>query len=299
MSETICAPSRYDATNKTCYNIRQLVAIADAFNKHLARQNPNHPNRIPIGCFSDKARLLAQLREKMNAYCRCNDELCWSRQSFIDQIVQTVKSDIQNNTFRPVGPDDRYEWLSTTHINNIMQQYQSVYQDFVFLGAIPLDCADHSFCILYQINFETYYLNGKRRLGIVFNTDKHGEPGAHWVALFLSMVSWEACYCDSVGKPPLDYIKKIMTDFQKYCLKRFGKNIKMYVNEKRMQEDKTECGVYCCNFLIRLLAGETFNEIVTNSLDHTAINSCRWRYFRNLEGDIVPDIRCDPKIKSR
>ena len=47
--------------------------------------------------------------------------------------------DILNNTFRPEGPSNRYEWLSTTDINDVINQYQNKHKDFIFLGAVPAD----------------------------------------------------------------------------------------------------------------------------------------------------------------
>ena len=54
-------------------------------------------------------------------------------QVFIDIVKELNNHDIQADTFRPKGPKDRYEWLSTTHINDVIEQYHNVKKNFLFL----------------------------------------------------------------------------------------------------------------------------------------------------------------------
>jgi glycosyltransferase involved in cell wall biosynthesis len=66
----------------------------------------------------------------------CSNQICWLR----TDIVKNLKNeDITNNTFRPPGPSTGYDWLSTTNINDVINQYENTYDDFVFLGALPND----------------------------------------------------------------------------------------------------------------------------------------------------------------
>ena len=52
-------------------------------------------------------------------------------------------------------------------------------------------------------------------------------------------------------------------------------------NQVRHQFSNSECGVYSMNFIIRLLHGETFDDITENITKDTEMNACRKSYFRN------------------
>jgi hypothetical protein len=52
-------------------------------------------------------------------------------------------------------------------------------------------------------------------------------------------------------------------------------------NKIQHQFKNSECGVYSMNFIIRLLGGETFDDIVNNITDDITMNNCRKIYFRN------------------
>ena len=52
-------------------------------------------------------------------------------------------------------------------------------------------------------------------------------------------------------------------------------------NKIQHQFKNTECGVYSMNFIIRLLNGETFDDIVNNITKDDEMNACRKEYFRN------------------
>ena len=52
-------------------------------------------------------------------------------------------------------------------------------------------------------------------------------------------------------------------------------------NKIQHQFKNTECGVYSINFIIRLLGGETFDDIVNNITNDDKMNACRKTYFKN------------------
>jgi hypothetical protein len=80
------------------------------------------------------------------------------------------------------------------------------------------------------------------------------------------------------------YNKKNNTKFPVEEFMRKYHNSKDYdvrYNKIQHQFKNSECGVYSMNFIIRLLGGETFDEIVNNITNDDKMNSCRNTYFRN------------------
>lgn len=297
MNKNICAPNKYDNKNCTCFSLEQLIEMAKAYNKYLTKSKL-HPNKTQtfgnaglINIKSDKLYLLTEIKKRFNDICN-NDEICITKQSFMNEIVKEMKDDINDNTFRPEGPEKYNEWLSTVDIDNIMYQYENVYPNFRFFGAVPLDCNDLSFCSLYKLDFNELINQGIDNLGVVFNLDRYGESGSHWVALFIDILNGEIFYCDSNGRPPLD--NTIIKNFEKFYKNKTGKDATYKYNTQAYQQDNSECGIYSCNFIIRKLAGEEFESIVKNSLGFQEINSCRNSYFRNSPSKYKINPKCDP-----
>ena len=176
-----------------------------------------------------------------------------------------------------------------------MKQYETVYPHFKFLGAVPLDCNDLSFCPLHKIDYDEHKKNGITNLAVVFNYDRYGQPGSHWVALFIDLAQGHIYYCDSMGRKPIANINIIIDEFKEYYQK-IGTVTYQY-NPHSYQEDGSECGVYSCNFIIRLLAGEPFDQIITKPLTFKEINSCRNVYFRNKPSSHSgARTKCDPRV---
>lgn len=303
MSANICAPGRYDKENNTCFSLEQLIEMASAYNRFITinklspiKKLSGIDNQELIEIKKDKKYLLNEFKKR---FSKCgNDDFCLTKQKFMNEIVKEMRDDIQNNTFRPMGPTQPTQWLSTIDINRIMSQYEEVYPDFKFLGAVPSDCAKFSFCSLHNVNFDQYNTNNISKLGVIFNLDKYGEPGSHWVSLYIDIVKGEIYYCDSTGKPPLEDMKLFIDHFINYYLQKTGKEAIYKYNNIPYQKDNSECGIYSCNFLIRKLNGETFENIIKNSLTFEQINSCRNVYFRNKISNAKLHFQCDPKFNS-
>ncbi len=105
-------------------------------------------------------------------------------------------------------------------------------------------------------------------------------------------------YCDSAGDPPNKYINKCIKLFRTFFKNKYNKDINYRYNNKEYQQDKTECGIYSCNFLIRILSGEKFDDIISNPLGFKEINSCRNAYFINKPTKSKINDKCDPVIKN-
>ena len=53
-------------------------------------------------------------------------------------------------------------------------------------------------------------------------------------------------------------------------------------NNIQHQFENSECGVYSINFIVRLLQGEKFNDIINNVTTDGKMNQFRKEYFRNV-----------------
>ncbi|QGR53999.1 ulp1 protease family protein [Moumouvirus maliensis] len=297
----ICAPQKkYDNKNNTCFTVGQLTEMAKAYNIYITKNRLN-PSNIKmydkadlISIRKDKPYLLNEIKKRFETVCK-GDDYCLTQQAFMNEIVDEMRDDISEHTFRTEGPDGPTEWLSTKNIDGIMKQYEKKYPNFKFLGAVPSNCDEVSFCSLFNVDFKKYNEEGINYLGIIFNHDKYGQPGSHWVSMFIDINNGKLFYCDSAGKEPIGNINNIIKKFQNYYKNMTGRNIIYKFNNKQYQKDSSECGVYSCNFLIRILAGESFEDIINRPLTFPEINSCRNIYFRNKKSKYSPNKICDPK----
>lgn len=296
----ICAPGKYDKQNNTCFTLEQLIEMAAAYNRYSAKhklgtKQTNINKTAFIQIKPDKKYLLQELKQIFQQVCG-NSEICLTKQAFMNSIVKEMREEFEDFTFRPEGPAGPEEWLSTFDINKYIMQYQQIYPTFIFLGAVPLDCDEHSFCTLFKIDFEKFHNNGIEYLAVIFNLDKYGQGGSHWVSLFIDLKNGEINFCDSNGKPPRKNIQSFINRFLQYWEKTSGKKAEYKYNKISYQTDNSECGVYSGNFIIRRLSGENFESVVNNYLSFRDINSCRNVYFRNATIEHKPNTKCDPKI---
>lgn len=300
MSDNIkCAPGKFDKENNTCYNLDQIRAIVSAYNAYVSNvkltDNTNkfvNNNTDLIKLSKNKRQMLSDLDSQFKNSCKLNSQ-CFTNQKFMSEIVAFMHDDILYNTFRPNGPNGSVEWLNTTHINDIMAQYEKYYTNFKFMGAIPLDCASYNFCALSKLDFKDFIKNKIDNVGVIYNHDRVGESGSHWVALFISIQTQEVNYCDSTGNGILPEIQKLVDKFQNFCATEYKKDSIFKINKIKYQKDNSECGVYSCNFIIRRLAGESFESVVNNNLSFKQINSCRNAYFNKNTSKYNVHDKCD------
>ena len=83
-------------------------------------------------------------------------------------------------------------------------------------------------------------------------------------------------FCDSVGKKPEKRIQNYIDKINKYLK---NNNVDNKYNTTQHQEKDTECGVYSINFILRLLKGKNFDEIMKKKMSDDKINKCRNVYF--------------------
>jgi len=201
------------------------------------------------------------------------------KQNFIRRMNKEIKEQLTRFTFRPDGPAGTFQWLTTLHINDVMDQYHNKYDDFLFLGAVPMDFDNLKYLGLRNINLEELYDEGKKQIGIVFNLDDHDEPGSHWVGMYSNLEKGQIYYFDSYGIKPEKRVRKFMNRINKYMKNKKMKNIDVQYNKKRHQYGHSECGVYSLNFILRILNGTSFDDLTTNKTTDSEVAKCRNVYF--------------------
>lgn len=289
-----CAPTK-SYNEGSCFTIIQLKIMCESYNNFIDEKNIKG-DKIKIE--DNKRNLIIQLTDKIGN--RCNNQICWLKQKFVKELED---EDILNNTFRPIGPNGKFEWLSTTHINDVMNQYEHKYPEFKFFGAVPIDFDDLPFLGIKDINYDDLYKN-KTKLGFVFNLDEHWKSGSHWVSLYSDLEKKQIFFFDSYGKRPEKRIRDLVKKLSRWChnnhncndicsitdgsesyMRKDKKNniekkLNIEYNRNRHQYKSSECGVYSLNFILRLLNGTSFNQITKTKVLDDQINECRDTYFR-------------------
>ena len=239
-----CSPS--NRKNKySCFTKPSLLKIAKTWNRN------NSNNKISLSSNSTVKILWKKINEKLKE--KCYGEWCWIEQDFI----KSLEDEEINNTFRPKLPRQwchkTRDWLSTTDIESVMVQYEDLYDDVYFIGPVPRDFDDElstGYCVvdeLCKINLRQLK-KGIRRVGIVFNLDKHTESGSHWIAMFIDLNNQGIYYWDSYGEKPPREVKNLVKKVQLQG-KEIKLNLKYYRNTVRHQFKTSECGVIVCILL--------------------------------------------------
>jgi len=217
-----------------------LKHLKEIWNKNHS-DNPIRTN-IPVEIWKEYQAKIGAL---------CNDEECWLKNT-------------TNIFFAPPKPeyDDENEWLSNIDIANVLKQYEKVYHCFEFLGPTPIDydtSYGSGFVCNKIANFQLskYIEEGKTKIGIVFNLDKHTQGGSHWVCLFVNLKHKFVYYFDSVGNKMPSQINKLVDKIMKqgYAMSP-PIQFHLEINKTQHQRKNNECGVYCL-FVITTLLQDT------------------------------------------
>jgi hypothetical protein len=274
-----CSPlGEQEARNSggSCYTKQQLITIATAFNR-------KYSDKQPILLSGTKDELWNQIDQRMN---QCTTEMCW-----LDKLnmESRIANQYGSSPFRPVGPAGKNQWLSTLNIRDVLKQYEDIYPDFIALGPVPIDFCRLAYNEVCHINLKQVLAKGKRRIGIVFNTDPSDKPGKHWVSMFIDLTGnpdqWEVNYFDSYGKARVapeirDLIKHLKTQNPSITVRMNCSDdfCTAMVNHQKLN---TECGVYSINFIVERLHGRSWKDMVTDNLyDDATIARKRRVFFR-------------------
>ena len=247
----------------SCYTEDILITIKNEYNKDH-RDNPI--------ISKSKNRIWTALKERLS---NCEKENCWLKE--IDDTI--LRKKIEKLIFAPNQPPEWKknpdEWLSNIDILDVLKQYEKAYPEFKFIGPTPIDfdtrlpdrdgqCVWKDLC---KFSLEKFFNDGKRKIGIVFNLDKHNERGSHWVSLFIDIQSKYILYFDSVGHVIEPEIATLVDRIIQQGLD-MGIHFDYTYNQnpKQHQQGNTECGMYSLYFITTLLTDTTGNGKVLKTV---------------------------------
>lgn len=267
----------------SCIKLTVLIEMANAYNDYYKGTTNIILLDQTIEILNPrkyKKYLLNEFNKRLSD--KCQTQKCWSEQSFIIHMKDSAKDELLKYTFRPDGPNGKFEWLNTINIVEVMDQYETKDPSFKFLGAVPIDFDDFDHFGIKNLNYKDLINNEKYKLGFVFNLDEHDQPGSHWVALYSDLKKGEVYFFDSYGTKPVSRIRTLMRRIAKFIqVEMSNTNLKVDNNKIRHQYENSECGVYSINFIIRMLKGDSFESICKSKISDNKINKCRNVYFNN------------------
>jgi hypothetical protein len=282
-----CAPGlRFDAGS--CIELSVLVEMAGAYNKDAGESSIVLSRNLEVlNPRKYKKYLVSEFNKRLGE--KCTTQKCWTEQKFIKQMEGKAKDQLENYTFRPDGPNGRFEWLNTINIKQVMGQYEKKYPNFKFLGAVPIDFDNFDDFNIKNLDYAKLVKSGKTKFGVVFNMDEHDEPGSHWVAMYSDFDKGEVLFFDSYGTKPEKRIRKLMRRHIDFVQKGLGRQLTggeikadyNDYNQIRHQYEGSECGVYSINFILRMVRGDSFGEVCKSKIPDKKINKCRNVYFGN------------------
>jgi len=259
-----CAPNVDNKTvNKnTCFTPDIMIQLKATYNNqfpehHITSENPNEIWNI----------MHEELSNKPNSICGKKREDCW-----LDTLIKDKKmrKKIEELIFRPEQPDEWAknpdEWLSNYDIFEVAKQYEEVDPAFKMIAPTPIDyntkpqnesgkCVSEELC---NFDLKKWMNMGKYKFGIVFNLDKHTEPGSHWVSVWIDVHNQNIVYFDSAANKLPKEIKNFieMVELQGKTLHP-SIDFKIYQNGSHAhQKSNTECGMYSLFFIITMLTGK-------------------------------------------
>ena len=278
-----CSPALHRRDGETCLSAAALQRLRKTWNKTHPRQQIGSKTRKHTAQQAGKNQsnaLWNELQEAMSSKVKCDTEYCAVKK--MPGLPETEKKMMIDTFFKPEKPTkwDKKptEWLDSDNISHVMRQYEQAHKNFTFIGPVPIDfdakdpnstwgkCIINELC---HLNLAESKRKGKTKIGIVFNLDKHDEPGSHWVCGFIDLDKSAAYYFDSYGyQPPAEVVELL-----KRCKDQGCKTI-LY-NDIRHQRKGSECGMYCLFVLICLLRGKEFPKICQSVVDDDTMNSFR------------------------
>lgn len=235
------------------YSKKDLIEIVKEYNKQFGTN---------IKTNGTKDKVFKDLRK----YLSCKIDTCVVKRS--KKISQVLK---------PLGPEPN-EWLSNFDILRVMEEYEKLYENFTFLGCVPIDFheIDKSFS---HFNLKQF-IKKKDIFAAIFNTDPSWKSGQHWISLVVNITKKTICFFDSTGDNPPHQVQTFI-DTIKSQGKKLNIPFEIFINKKRHQRGNSACGIYSLHFITKQLQGYTCKTINDNVIHDNQMKKQLKIYFEN------------------
>ena len=295
----VCSPA------VKCKTSNQISCLPeDVLLKIRKEYNKKHPDtKITATHFQE---LWEIIKNRLHEDLKCKTEDCWL--NIIDD--ENVRQMYDDMLFAPDKPPEWThnpdEWLSNYDIGDVLKQYERTYPVFKYFEPSPIEfdskpdgkngsCVSNELC---KFNLKDYYTDkNKTKFGMVFNLDKHDEPGSHWVSLFTDLKDKEKpfiMYFDSAGDEIQPEIKELADRIIKQA-NDLGIKLTSNYESIEHQRGNSECGMYCLYYIITLLTGKAGKLQTTGGNPENSHSeyielpdySAKVKYFKG--GQRIPD----------
>lgn len=285
-----------DNKNDSCFDLDSLKSICIEYNKYLLNNGSNDFITENIINSNNHEKLLNELKLKL----KCSDDICIIKKKFINNIKNKK---IIYQKLKPEGPSIGTKWLSNWNIDDVMSRFQNYYKCFLYTGTVSIDFNQHKMFHIYKNVFDNNSLynlkcfnydrsecvsknnmnNKITCIGTIYNTSKRSEPGQHWIATIVKRKKNNKIgmyFYDSVGKKAPYEIQHFFKRLQKDLF--YNDNIEKKYNYIQHQYKNSECGVYCINFIDKMISSSNFDNFIKNKIKDDDMNRNRIEYFRRI-----------------
>ena len=254
---TLILPNTMDEKITSCTSTHSVIdTIIQQWNSHVTSKGPSFTvKKKSKQTIVDKEE---ELKKSITSFCqenKCDTDYNW--------LPSNISASMKKY-FRPfhssewnVSPN---EWLSNFDIDAVLLQYNDVFPSFHYVTSSSIDydtligddvCVTQQLC---KLDIGALYESGIRTIGIVFNLDKHTQPGSHWVTVCISLEQHLFAYVDSNGISAPPSIRRLYKTVVKQALEAGivddEDKLEYIENFTRYQKTNTECGMFCIYFLI-------------------------------------------------
>ena len=279
-----CSPKKSDI-HGTCLDKNMILKIAKSLNK-LVKKN-NNLRRINLN--QSFENIHGDICLNIQNISKCNSEACWMKiKSLMEQF--DINEDQFKTNFKPLMPQswkqNYNKWLTTTEIEDCLNQHMEADNNFYFYGAVPIDFKKCSVSNLCSFNIKKHLSQGQSKIGIIFNTDPSTKDGEHWISMYIDLGKHNSNHCgiyyfDSYGKKPCKEINELIHKIKKQGLIN-NRNIIYFYNDISYQKQNTQCGMYAIHFIKKMLEGLSFQKYLQTSLNDNLMLNLRKEYFLRI-----------------
>ncbi len=179
-----------------------------------------------------------------------------------DQILDYI-----DGIFYPIGPRESNKWLSNDNIDKYLDKLAKKFPDFQNFPYQMIDFNEQKNNIIANVNLTQYLDRGKRRFGMVLNTDVSSGSGIHWFPIFIDCSNSDKCtieYFNSTGDTPDKRIIPWLVKIQHQLSTKMLIPVEIILsNNPEYQRGNSECGVFSLVYILLRL------------------NKVPWEFFRD------------------